>query len=315
MSWRDLIEERPTTRIVPWFGSDIIYDKTREYRIVGRKPEEFGWYEVSLHNRDASFIKKADFPNTELLTNIVSGFLVGDRIIIDDSSSLKSASDLLKESRVVKLIEPGIEKFSRISVGQFQGYGPFIFNSQEMPLGPESDVYTAWMNKAESISNIPGVTPALEAVFKIENHRREVLEARRAEAERLRREEEERIRREEERTRLYSRLGDATSRRLLATTDFEAAARAALAISGSELVEVVNAYQRNEKIVRFRMHGRIFECICDSQTLQIIEAGVCLTDEDTGEKGDTWLTLESLPVVIAEAESIGRLVVFRHVYQ
>jgi hypothetical protein len=72
-------------------------------------------------------------------------------------------------------------------------------------------------------------------------------------------------------------------------------------------------------VLRFRFDGQRFECTCDRNTLQIVDAGICLTAEysddefDVGTKGDTWLTLESLPAVIREAQSEGRLVVFRHV--
>ena len=54
-----------------------------------------------------------------------------------------------------------------------------------------------------------------------------------------------------------------------------------------------------------------FECVVNKRTLQIIDSGVCLTDESTGVKGDTWLTLESLPGVIGEAMDLDKLVVWR----
>ena len=37
-----------------------------------------------------------------------------------------------------------------------------------------------------------------------------------------------------------------------------------------------------------------------------------LTDESTGEKGDTRFTLESLPTVVQQAMDEGILVVYRH---
>lgn len=77
--------------------------------------------------------------------------------------------------------------------------------------------------------------------------------------------------------------------------------------------------RRGEMVVKFRLGRRRFECTCDEHTLNIIDAGICLTahydDEafEGGTKGDTWFTLESLPGVIREAETAGVLVVFRHV--
>jgi hypothetical protein len=66
-------------------------------------------------------------------------------------------------------------------------------------------------------------------------------------------------------------------------------------------------------IVRFAIDNSRFECVCNAQTLRVIDAGICLTDEDTGERGDNRFTLESLPSVILEAQREGVLVVFRHV--
>ena len=71
-------------------------------------------------------------------------------------------------------------------------------------------------------------------------------------------------------------------------------------------------------MVQFRHLNRRFECTCDRHTLRIIDSGICLTahyDDDhfeEGTKGDTFFTLETLPNVIAEAERLGKLVVFRH---
>jgi hypothetical protein len=66
-------------------------------------------------------------------------------------------------------------------------------------------------------------------------------------------------------------------------------------------------------VVRFRLDHRAFECTCEERTLRIIDAGICLVDHATNEKGDTYFTLESLPGVIGEANREGKLVVFRHV--
>jgi hypothetical protein len=64
--------------------------------------------------------------------------------------------------------------------------------------------------------------------------------------------------------------------------------------------------------VTFRVDGQRFICSCDAETLQIVDSGICLNDYDTGEKGDTWLTLESLPSVIREAIETGVLHIFWH---
>ena len=61
------------------------------------------------------------------------------------------------------------------------------------------------------------------------------------------------------------------------------------------------------------LDGRRFECTCDARTLRIVDAGICLVDHRSGQKGDQYFTLESLPGVIQQAEREGKLVVFRRV--
>ncbi len=53
--------------------------------------------------------------------------------------------------------------------------------------------------------------------------------------------------------------------------------------------------------------------MCEQATLRIVDAGICLVDYRTREKGDTRFTLESLPDVIREAIRNRVLHVFRHV--
>jgi len=95
--------------------------------------------------------------------------------------------------------------------------------------------------------------------------------------------------------------------------DFAEAARAALAVGGAEYLDHRRSARRGEVVVRFRLAQRRYECTCDQESLRIIDAGICLIDHATGERGDTYFTLESLPAVILQAEREGRLVVFRHV--
>jgi hypothetical protein len=105
-------------------------------------------------------------------------------------------------------------------------------------------------------------------------------------------------------------MGDGGKRRELAKYDFEAAARAALAVSGAELLDT-RKNARGDYVVKYRCEGHRLECICD-ETLQVIDAGICLTDHHTGEKGDNYFTLESLPAVVKEADDEGVLVIWRH---
>jgi hypothetical protein len=147
----------------------------------------------------------------------------------------------------------------------------------------------------------------------METWRRDEAERRRVALEQARREEAERRAREERRRELAERLGDGAGRRAMVPLDFAEAARAALAVGGAEYLDHRPSAQRGEVVVRFRVQKQRFECTCDEATLRIIDAGICLVDHETGERGDTYFTLESLPAVILEARRGGQLVVFRHV--
>jgi len=207
----------------------------------------------------------------------------------------------------------------RVSAGRIFEGGPLVYIGQEMPLGPESDVLNAYLDQTKSVDAIPGVTPALDAAFRMESYQRAEAEKRRLEEERRRREEDERRAQEERRRQLVEQLGDGAGRRAMAHVDFDQAARAALAVGGAELLDTRKATRRGERIVKFRLDRRRFECTCEEATLRIIDAGICLTAHyddanfEGGTKGDTWFTLESLPGVIREAQAQGKLVVFRHV--
>ena len=97
----------------------------------------------------------------------------------------------------------------------------------------------------------------------------------------------------------------------MAKVDFPQAARAALQVAGAEFLDA-KSIRRNEWAVKYRLDGGRYECTCDEK-LGIIDAGICLTDHDTGEKGDTYFTLESLPAVLRQAARERRLVVHRYV--
>jgi hypothetical protein len=185
-----------------------------------------------------------------------------------------------------------------------------------MPLGPEDDVHGAFFNQASSVDRIKNVSPALDAAFRLESYQRAQAEKRRLVLEQRRKEEEALLELEERRNILVRKLGDGEGRRELARLDFDTAARAALAVGGAEFLDSrkirSNRNGTGEWAVKYRLDGRRFECVCD-ETLHLIDAGICLTSNETGEKGDTFFTLESIPSVIREAIADDKLVVYRHV--
>jgi len=310
MGWSDLLQDRESKQL-PWLGSGrSLHSSSQQWAISGKKPREYGWYEFEIKGRNA-ILKGACESQPEILVHRIKGYLVGDRIVPDGARVDPSPENIIHHSEKVFLIEEGLDRFVRVSAGRIYPEGPLIYYGLEFPEGPEDDVLNAFLDQKPSVTDIKGVAPALDAAFRMETWHRDQAEKVRAELARRRAEEEARRQEEERRQQLRERLGDGAMRREIAKVDFTEAARAALAIGGAELLDVRDG-RRGEKVVRYRLDGRRFECIC-SEDMQICDAGICLTDHYSGEKGDTYFTLESLPGVIREATQQGVLVVFRHV--
>jgi hypothetical protein len=255
----------------------------------------------------------------DVLMGWVRGYLVGDRLVPGDVRVDPDPKTIVGHSERVHLIDPGLDRFVLVAAGRVSEDSPLVFLQQEMPLGPEPEVLGAFLDGKPSVADIKGVSPALDAAFRMELWQKAEVERRRLELEeRLRKETEDRAR-EARRRELVEKLGDGVTRREMAALDFGAAARAALAMGGAEYLDHRNATRPNEVAVRYRLRGRRYECTCDRRTLQIIDAGICLTaheddpDFEGGTKGDTFFSLESLPGVVLEAEGRNQLVVFRHV--
>jgi hypothetical protein len=313
MGWRDLLQTTAEVVRLPWVGGRSIRTWDRVFNLQGPLPEEHGWYAFRAVSPRLVVLDKRAQPNPAALRWSVVGYLVGDRVVPDDVRVEMDPTKLVGCSSRVHLLDRGLGRFTRVSAGRAYEDGPLVFQSEEMPLGPEESVLQAYLDQKTSLDEIPGVVPALDVAFRFETWQR-------AEAERRRREERERQEREEaERVRqarmaeLVQRMGTGAGRRELAAVDFVEAARAALAVGGAEYLDSRDSYNRGEKVVQFRLDRRRYECTCNAQTLRIIDAGICLQDHVTGEKGDTRFTLESFPGVIREAIEDDKLVVWRHV--
>lgn len=318
MGWRDLLPEKEETVIFPWVGGRSLRFGSRTWKIQGALPDEHGWYAFRVVGRNAT-LGGPSGPVVGMLDPYRDvGYLVGDHFV-SDSIQAQSPAQALRQMRPVKLVELGLDRFARVSVGRaFEG-GPLIYMGLEFPLGPEEQVLQMFLDQAPTVREVKGVTPALEAAFQVETWQRVETERLRIEAAERRRLAEEQRRKEEQRQQILNQLGDAVGRRQMAQVDFAEAAKASLAVGGATYLDHRRAVNRNEMIVRFRFMNRRFECVCDEKTLQIIDSGVCLTAHndddgfDEGVKGDRFFTLESLPSVLREAEDLGRLVVYRHV--
>lgn len=312
MGWQDLLASGGD-RVLPWFGGRKVHSHDRTWTIMGRLPKEHGWYSFqTTAARECSLKGPADRePAYETGHKIVRGFLVGDRFIPDDARVDPDPAKLIDQTEEVFCVELGLDRFQKAAVVRDRE-GHLVFMRLEWPEGPETEVLAAYQDRKDSVTDIKGVTPALDLAFRWISYQRAAAEARAAELERLRKEEEAKAAEAERLRRLMEQTGTAEGRRALARQDFNAAAKAALQVSGAELLDVIATHKRNEVRVQYRFRHRRLECVVNKDTLRVVDAGVCL-DDHRGTKGDTWFTLESLPGVIGEAMDRHKLVVWRHV--
>lgn len=315
MSWKDLLDSG-SERTLPWYGFKTIHDSVRSWTVSGPQPPEHGWFLFSTAGgRSAQLIGRepqALDPAWGEAQPKVYGYLVGDRLIPDAARVDPDPDKLIEQTNVVYCVEPGLERFARASVVRDRAQR-LVYYSQEFPTGPEEDVVRAYQDRAENVSGVSGVTPALDLAFRWASLLRLQKEERQREIQRIREAEEKRLAEEVRVRKLMKDASTAVGRRALAAVDFETAAREALRVSGAELLDVRQARNRNEMVVQYRFRQRRLECVVDKTTMGVLDAGVCLTDHKTGIKGDTLFTLESLPGVIGEAIQKKKLVVWRHV--
>mgnify|MGYP001575280307 CR=1 FL=1 len=312
MSWKDLIEPKDSRQeaVLPWLGKTYVMHGTMRFDIEGKKPTEVGWHKFALKtNRRAKLTEEnacvpdGDFLRLKMLHR---GYVVGDKLIEDSNPAIIETKDIGRAFATVHLLPEGTERFARILAGRLHD-DQYVFVESLFPLRPDDAVRQVWEDEKTSIDDIPHVSPSLDTAFRFETWRRNEQQRLRAEAERRRVEEEKKAAEETKRADVARSLGDGAGRRAVATYDFETAARAALAVPGAVLLDWRHGRTPSEAIVRYRWLGRRFECVCDSRTLNIIDAGVCLQDNDH------LFNLESLPGVIRQADEEDILHVFRHV--
>ena len=184
-----------------------------------------------------------------------------------------------------------IERFSPVLAWEwFDGH--LLFGGVEFETEAEGQVRDAFENE-NSITEIKGVTPALANAFLLETTTRQLrIEAalRREEEKLIRQQEAElEIRREEIRT-----VEASFESRLILALSHTGAALVDWRRSGSGMVTVI-----------YRVGGQRFECVVDGNSLNIVDAGICL------DGSDRELNLSSLPSAVQEAIETGQLHVFR----
>lgn len=306
MGWQDLLEETDDRLVIPWLGGRKVYRDSRTWRVPGRLPREFGWYLWDVSGRTANLVKPAEVDvSYGEGKHEAAGYVVGDRFIPEKARVDPDPDKIIEQTVPVYLVERGLDRFVPVRV-VFNAEGRAIFQQVTLPLGPEEQVRQAFIERKESIQDIKGVAPALDLAFRFATEQRRLFEERRAELERVRLEEERRA-------QALKSLGTGVGRRAVAAHDFETAAKAALAVSGAALLDARPGYGGREMVVQYLFENRRLECVVDRETLRVTDSGICLTSHDTGEKGDTYFTLESLPAVVRQAIREGKLVVYRHI--
>ena len=303
MAWQNLLATTEC-RILPWFHSNVLYERGRSWEIRGTLPPEFGWWsfatdgsrKAAWRNGESNRSKDFGYAKGHLT---VSGYVAGGRLIPDDAGLALDPTFLAEQTKPLHLVEEGLGRFAR-AVAVRTPYG-LVYMEQGFPLGPEADVEAAYLDRKPNLTGIAGVTPALALAFRWLCYQRDLAEGR--EAKRIA---------EAKLAEARKTVGSSVGRRALAAQDFANAARAALAVTGATLLDTRPSTIRGEMVVQYVYKHRRLECVVDGATLQVVDSGVCLTDH-AGVKGDTWLSLEALPSVIGEALRLGKLVVYRHV--
>lgn len=313
MGWQDLLSSDDDERTLPWTGGRQVHDRERTWTIQGKLPAEHGWNIFRISGGRKAELKGPADPDPEFGTGhqLVRGYLVGDRIIPDDARVDPDPTKLIGQTVPVFLVEPGLERFARAVAAQTRS--GLVYISQEFPQGSEAAVQMAYQDRKDSVAHVIGVTPALDLAFRWVSYQRLAAEEREREMERIRVEEERKQAEAEKLRQAMKDAGTGAGRRALAQRDFSAAAKAALKLTGAELLDARPSYNRREMVVQYRFQNRRLECVVDKDTLRVVDSGICLTDHHTGVKGDTRFTLESLPTVVGEALRTGKLVVYRHV--
>ena len=282
MDYRQFLQDDSAEFRLPYFEGLKVCNDSRSWRL--REPVDPGWYRFSEKGR---FLEPQEAIEPELdawLDHKLkrrSGYLALGQFIGDDCQR-----GLFGVPR-----DEDPPRFTPVkAVEWFDGH--LHFECIDFETEAEFAVREAF-EEEHSIDSIKGVTPALANAFLLETTRRELVrEAQRRREEQLRRQQREAATRE-----LRREIADRE-------TSLDGRLAVALSHSGAHLID----WRRsggNLLSVRYRVGGQRFECIIDRDTLQIVDAGICL------EGTDDQLNLASLPSAVQEAIDSGQLYVFR----
>lgn len=296
----------------PWTGGTVIRTSNRTLRLTGPRPTEHGWHLFDVKGRkDTSWAGPAEGDPTDHFpkgAKFFKGYVADGWFVRDDVKGLFKPERFSEVASKIFLTERGLDRFSRAKVGLWED-GRVIYVGFDFPQEAEDVVRRAYLEGTSSLDGAVNVSSCLLMSFRVASYLRD----QEVELARVAQEAEEQRVREEAQRELRSRLNTTEGRRALAAVDFDHAAQAALDVTGSVLVSSRDSYNIGEKVVQFSCRAGTFECVVDKHTFRVLDAGICLTDHQTGRKDDALFTLESLPSVVLEAYDRRLLHRYRHV--
>ncbi|MEM7394926.1 MAG: hypothetical protein AAF492_21550, partial [Verrucomicrobiota bacterium] len=242
-----------------------VEDDRRTYRIRNRLRP--GWYAFRLWGRILETIEAIDPEPERWNLKTHSGYCHGNRFF--GHAVQKRLFDLPRDEE--------LPLFVPITVAEwFDGH--FLYLHQEFETEVEIQVREAFEDE-KSIEGVKGVVPPLAQIFMLASTQRA-----------LARERAERERMEAQRIRWESSL--------------EGRIVFALSHTGAELISWRNR-GTGQAVVRYRLNRQRYECVIDTQTLRLLDAGICLDGHDRE------LSLSSIPSAVREAIDTGQLHVYR----
>lgn len=272
MNYRDFLQSHARELRLPYAGGLKVRDESRTWRLRHEIPP--GWYRFRESGR---FLEVHEVIEPELHAwqlPPARGYLAQGRFVTDETVT-----------GIFGLAEnEDSPRYTPILARRWFD-GRLWFEMPDFEGEAESAVRDSY-EEEKSIQGIKGVTPGLAHAFLLDRTAREMARA----FEKRKLEEADAKRRAEELARWENSIDG----------------RIALALShsGAELLD----WRRSggsEATVRYRLSHQRFECVIDTDTLQILDAGICLEGEDAS------LNLSSLPSAVREAIDTGALHVWR----
>jgi len=272
MDYTQFLQQPGEVLRLPYFEGRTVCEDKQTYRL--REGLQPGWYEFSKSGRHVNVVKQIEPELDKWKLARVIGYVFNGRILTNDF-----------QARLFGMpADEDLPKFAPVSARKwFDGH--LLYEATEFESEVEPQVRAAF-EEERAIDSIKAVTPALAHVFLLECTQRE-----------LTREAERRAREEVERQKQAAALAE--WQRTL-----EGRITLALSHTGAQLM----SWRRSgsgQATVRYRLRDQPFECIIDTSSLQILDAGICL------DGADEELNLSSLPSAVREAVDTGRLHVFR----